>query len=231
MSIYMKLKDSRTFLLSGAFFLFLLLFAMMSSVAAADTANDTQVVYDNSLEDKHIPNFDNMTNNDVMNSNRDNMVFSNNTRLELSNIKTDSITIQNNDKKTILRNITCDVLTIENSRPDYVDILDSNIKKVNIRNISSWSLWEYKWDIKNSTIDSLIIEDSRIPYDLRITSSDIGNITLNNSSINWVLFYDHSNAIIKTCVGSTINLIRVYDHSNAIIKKRVGSTINLIYVS
>ena len=45
MDIHTKLKDQRTFLLGGAFLLFLLLFAMMSSVSAAD--DNSQVVCEN----------------------------------------------------------------------------------------------------------------------------------------------------------------------------------------
>ena len=225
MDIHTKLKDQRTFLLGGALFALLLL--CLSSVSAAEFGYDIDRV----LPDSNVKiNQDNVGMYANTSHNGSNIVVNKKDDVEISNINIDNITINKNTGNIILRNIICDVLIVENGGPSYIDILDSNIEKVIIRNITCWSLLNYKCDIKNSNIDSLIIEDSRIPHDIRISFSYIGNMTLNNSSIHWLILQDHSNVIIEKGVGSTINLVDVHNYSFTTIKKAVGSTIKLIDV-
>jgi hypothetical protein len=215
----MNLKDKRTFLLNGAL-LALLLFCSLSSVAAADIANDTQTVcgnssqieYDNSSEivcDNSSLNVEiNKTDTEINTDTSQNafaVVFDDNTKVELSDIKTDRIIIKNNENKITLTNITCDVLIVEDSAVSYINIYHSNIKKLIIKHTTVSSLFFDPY-IVDTTIGSLIIEDSNLTSVLNIRSSIIQNFISSDSYINYIdvsdrsqiLFGEQQNSHIKT---------------------------------
>ena len=217
MGIHIKLKDRRTFLLGGAFLLFLLLFAMMSCVSAADSISNTSIVNNssianNSLEDKYTPDFDNITNNDVMNQNKVNMIYNSTTKVELSNIKADTITIKNNENHVFLRDITCDVLIVEDSAISYINIYNSNINKVLIKHTTVSSLF-FRSYIVGTTIKSLIIEDSNLKDQLEIKYSNIWNITFIDSYIDTMHISDHSKLMFGESLNSQIKNVAIIDYS------------------
>lgn len=220
----------KNILLGGAL-LALLLFSL-SCVSAADIANDTQTVcgnssqieYDNASEivcDNSSLNVEiNKTDTEINTDTSQNafaVVFDDNTKVELSDIKTDRIIIKNNENKITLTNITCDVLIVEDSAVSYINIYHSNIKKLIIKHTTVSSLFFDPY-IVDTTIEFLIIEDSNLTSVLNIRSSIIQNFISSDSYINYIDVSDRSQILFGEQQNSHIKTIDVRKDSAVVIE-------------
>ena len=226
--MYIKLKDKRTFLLSGAFLLFLLLFAMMSCVSAAD--DNSQVVCENCNDNVSLA---------VEVNNADVMEFNNtHDKIVIENVIKEVVVISNSTSSSVcIVNSTIGTIIISNSKIYDLTLWNSNIMDLSLEfsKIYDLTLW-------NSTILNSIINNSKI-YDFNLKNSKFYDLTLWNSttlkasfekSIIRVLTVSNSTDVIDLAESKSVRPTPIFgsdsDGSNTrvgVVKKRpvVGNSI------